>query len=175
MANFRNDWQETLELANKELKEKGYEIRALYDEDDGTYDVEIFDGFDYYQYAENYYEHELGECINDAWAHANAKIKALASKKTVKANDDEHYESINVILNREKTPIAFQNKLDELMEEGAFDTEEEAIKWIETNPIELELYYEKGYGLFAVESGAVESNSDLVSPYTKAEFEYENF
>jgi hypothetical protein len=49
----------------------------------------------------------------------------------------------------------------------AFDSEEEAIKWIETTPFELELYYEKGYGLFAVEAEAVE-NTDVHSPYSDA-------
>ena len=95
-------------------------------------------------------------------------------KETIKANRAENYESIEVTLTREKTPIAFQSKLDELMEQGAFDNEADAIKWIESTPIELELYYEKDSGLFAVEADAVDSQADLVSPYTGAEFEYEN-
>ena len=32
--------------------------------------------------------------------------------------------------------------------------------------IELELYYEVDYGLFGVESEAVEDNADIASPYT---------
>ena len=86
----------------------------------------------------------------------------------IKINDVSNYEPINVYLSREKTPIAFQNKLNELMECKAFDTEEEAAKWIEETPFELEMYYEKGYGLFLVESEAVE-NSCVFSPYSKKE------
>ena len=93
-------------------------------------------------------------------------------KETIKANNENNYESIMVTLTREKTPIAFQSKLDELMEQGAFDNEADAIKWIESTPIELELYYEKDSGLFAVEADAVDNQADLVSPYTGAEFEY---
>jgi hypothetical protein len=89
-------------------------------------------------------------------------------KKIIKANDADNCESIMITLTREKYPIAFKAKLEELIEEGAFETEDEAIKWIESNPIELEIYYEKGSGLFAVESEAVESNGTY-SPYTKAE------
>lgn len=94
------------------------------------------------------------------------------TKDTIKANNENNYEPIKVTLTREKTPIAFQNKLDELMEQGAFDSEADAIEWIESTPIELELYYEKDRGLFAVEAESVEFHSDLVSPYTGAEFEY---
>ena len=174
MANFRNDWEALLENYNKELKANNIELRVLTNED-GFFDIHIVkwlkDGSKKEEtfFAENNFENELSECLTDAFHHV---MKQLTSTN-IKVNDDEHYESINVILSRKKTPIAFQNKLNELMEEGAFENEEEAIKWIETNPIELELYYEKGNGLFAVESGAVESRADLVSPYTKAEFEYE--
>ena len=54
------------------------------------------------------------------------------------------------------------------MEEGAFDTEKEAIEWIEKTPFVMEMYYEKGQGLFLVESEAID-NCDIVSPYTKEE------
>ena len=50
------------------------------------------------------------------------------------------------------------------MEEGAFDNEEDARNYILTNPIELELYYHKGYGLFGVESDAIECG-DIYEPY----------
>ena len=42
------------------------------------------------------------------------------------------------------------------MEQGAFDNEEDATKWIESTPIVLEIMYEKDSGLFAVESEAIE-------------------
>ena len=86
----------------------------------------------------------------------------------IKINEPSHEEVIEVMLSREKTPIAFKEKLEELMEEGAFDTEKEAIEWIEKTPFVMEMYYEKGQGLFLVESDAID-NCDIVSPYTKEE------
>ena len=92
--------------------------------------------------------------------------------ENIKVNSPEQYESIMIILNENKYPIAHQKKLEELMEQGAFRSEAEAKEWINTTPIELELYYEKHSGLFGVEAEAVENASEsLCSPYTKAEFE----
>ena len=88
----------------------------------------------------------------------------------MKANKVGQEETIGVLLTRRTFPIAFQNKLNELMECGAFYNEEEATRWIESNPIVLEIMYEKDSGLFAVESEAIES-CDIVSPYTKEEIE----
>ena len=79
-------------------------------------------------------------------------------------NSDD-YEPLKVLLTEEDTPIAFNAKINELMEQGVFDNEKEAKKWLRNTPIELELYYEKDSGLFAVESEAVESGT-IYSPYT---------
>lgn len=88
----------------------------------------------------------------------------------MKANKAGEEETIAVLLTRRTFPIAFQNKLNELMEQGAFDNEEDAIKWIESTPIVLEIMYEKHSGLFAVESEAIESGG-IVSPYSGEEIE----
>lgn len=88
----------------------------------------------------------------------------------MKANKVGQEETIGVLLTRKTFPIAFQNKLNELMEQGAFDNEEDATKWIESNPIVLEIMYEKDCGLFAVESEAIESGG-IVSPYSGEEIE----
>ena len=88
----------------------------------------------------------------------------------MKANKVGQEETISVFLTRKSFPIAFQNKLNELMEQGAFNSEEEATRWIESNPIVLEIMYEKNNGLFAVESEAIESNC-LMSPYSGEEIE----
>jgi hypothetical protein len=82
-------------------------------------------------------------------------------------NNADNYESINITLSRENTPIAYQNKLDELMDYKAFDTQAEAEKWLSETPIELELYYEYGYGLFGVEAEVIES-MEIQSPYSGA-------
>lgn len=93
----------------------------------------------------------------------------------IKVNKEDVYESIMIILHEDKYPIAHKAKLEELMEQGDFDSVEEAKEWINTTPIELELYYEKHSGLFGVEAEAVESaHETLCSPYTKAEFIFES-
>ena len=92
--------------------------------------------------------------------------------KAIKMNDGDKYESINIKLSKEYTPIAYQNKLDELMDCKAFDTKSDAEKWLSETPIELELYYENGYGLFGVEAEALE-NMEIHSPYSGAPILYD--
>ena len=90
----------------------------------------------------------------------------------MKKNTIENYESINVRLTKWTFPIAFNNKIEELLEEKAFKTREEAEKWLSQTPIELEIYYEKGAGLFGIEAEAFESASNTIcSPYSKESFE----
>lgn len=80
-------------------------------------------------------------------------------------------ETIKVTLTPEKYPIAFERKVKELMGQGAFNTKEEAEKWVKSTPIVLELYYEIDAGLFAVESEALESSPESIcSPYSKEPF-----
>ena len=64
----------------------------------------------------------------------------------IKVNNEDCYESILVILDERKYPIAHKNKVDELVESGAFNSVEEAKEWVNNTPIELELYYEKHSG-----------------------------
>ena len=86
-------------------------------------------------------------------------------------HDVDQMEIIKVRLDREHTPVAFAAKINELMNLEAFETEEEAIRWLESEPIELELYYEPGYGLFAAEAEAVESGV-VSSPYSGKRLDY---
>ena len=83
----------------------------------------------------------------------------------VKLNTSDNYESIKVTLSKVEYPIAYNNKIEELVEEGLYKTTEDAENDNPTIEIEMEIYYEKHYGLFAVESGAVESGT-IYSPYT---------
>ena len=84
----------------------------------------------------------------------------------VKLNNSDDYESLGIIkLSKEKFPKAFQAKVEELLEEDVCATKEEAEKLVSDMEFELELYYEKGTGLFAVECDAVESGT-IYSPYT---------
>lgn len=83
------------------------------------------------------------------------------------ASDSDNIESITVHLRPDTYPRAYQNKVDELVEQGAFDTREEAEKWVQETPFVLELYYEKDNGLFAVESDALDNcgYGSIVTPY----------
>lgn len=75
-------------------------------------------------------------------------------------------EVIDVLLCPNKTPLVYQRKLKELVEIAGM-TEDEAEKHL-LQPIQLELFYDYGLGLFGVESEAVES-TDIYSPYTGEE------
>jgi hypothetical protein len=82
----------------------------------------------------------------------------------IKLNSAEDYEPIDIILSRDSNPIAYQNKLEELVEQELFPTIEEAERFYPSITIECEIYYHKHCGLFAVESGAVEAGT-IYSPY----------
>ena len=103
--------------------------------------------------------------VSDGWGVLDSKPCTEAGQELVVINEPGSEEIIRVQLSKEHTPVAYQKKLEELVETGAFDTQEEAEKWLNKNPIVLEIYYEKQQGLFAVESEAIES-CELVSPYT---------
>ena len=79
-------------------------------------------------------------------------------------NSADSYEPVNVRLSKETTPIAFEQKVQELIEECGM-TREQAEQTVTDTVFELELYYQKGSGLFAVESEAVEAGI-IYSPYS---------
>ena len=79
-------------------------------------------------------------------------------------NNSDNYESIKVTLSKEKTPIAYENKVQCLMQSGL--SREEAEAEVEGIEIELELYYKVGAGLFAVEAEAVSGGADIYEPYS---------
>ena len=86
----------------------------------------------------------------------------------MKKNSPDNYESMNVLLSKEKTPIAFAKKVAELVECGL--TPEEAETYVSQTEIEMEFYYSDGLGLFMVEAEAVESCT-IVNPYTGIKLE----
>lgn len=86
----------------------------------------------------------------------------------MRKNSADNYEPITVCLTPDKTPIAYRNKVKCLMSSGM--SREEAERAV-LDPIELELYYEVGWGLMAIETDAVESFESIFSPYTGEEFE----
>ncbi|OQA46903.1 MAG: hypothetical protein BWY47_01522 [Bacteroidetes bacterium ADurb.Bin302] len=91
-------------------------------------------------------------------------------RKLRKHNYDE-METVDVYLSEDKTPVAFARKLKELLEQKAFNSEDEAKNWIRKTPFSMELYYSIDQGLFLVESEAVESDSEIYNPYTGEELD----
>jgi len=88
-----------------------------------------------------------------------------------KLNLPNEIETIHVKLSKEQTPIAYENKVKELMGEGCELTREEAEKFVDEADFVLELYYQTCYGLFAVESDAIECGATISSPYNKEDYE----
>lgn len=86
----------------------------------------------------------------------------------MKKHNSDQYESIDVWIDEHRHPIAFKNKVEELVEGGM--TEQEAINFVRTTPIELEIYYKKDAGLFGVEAEAVESGT-VYDPYSGKEMD----
>ena len=80
----------------------------------------------------------------------------MLSKKASK------FESIFVELSPEETPVAYNNRVECLMRSGL---SEEIAKRTALDPIELEVFYEVGKGLFAVEGENVKYGS-VASPYS---------
>lgn len=83
----------------------------------------------------------------------------------VKLNGTDYYEPIIVELKESTYPIAYNNKIEELVEQGLYPSVESAKADNPTMPIECEIYYHKHCGLFAVECGAVECGC-VYSPYS---------
>lgn len=80
-------------------------------------------------------------------------------------------ELMDIKLNPEKHPIAYKNKVDELIEDGM--SKEDAEYYVNNTVFTLELIYEKHQGLFAVETEAIESG-EIISPFTSKIIEVEN-
>jgi hypothetical protein len=82
----------------------------------------------------------------------------------VKLNGAENYEPIHITITESEQPIAYNQKIDELVEQGAYPNREEAKKKNQVFHFDMEMYYQKHSGLFIVEEGAVESGT-IYSPY----------
>lgn len=83
----------------------------------------------------------------------------------VKLNSAEECERLIIIVDKEQYPIAYRNKIEELVEQKCYDTIEDAERDNPTFEMDCEIYYDKHSGLFAVECGAVES-ATIYSPYS---------
>lgn len=81
--------------------------------------------------------------------------------------DAGNEEVINVYIDEVHYPNVFHRKLKELVDDCGM-TEDEAREAITSQPFVLELVYHPNYGLFAVESEAIDS-TEIFSPYTGEE------
>lgn len=68
--NKRNDYRSLLKYANEDLEKMGAKI--ILESEDGAYNLLLakLDGSKTEEYACGYYEDELADLINDAWAFA---------------------------------------------------------------------------------------------------------
>lgn len=92
----------------------------------------------------------------------------LKNNPKLKLNGADQYDSITVSL--ANFPVAYNLKLKELVDEAGM-SEAEAKQFLRESPIELELYYHYGYGLFAVEAEAVDAGANIYSPYNTERYE----
>ena len=81
----------------------------------------------------------------------------------MKLNNANQVEAIDITITKEKYPIVFENKVQELMDDCGM-TREEAENEVEGMVIECEIYYHKSCGLWATEQGHVESGI-VYDPY----------
>ena len=88
--------------------------------------------------------------------------------KPIKVNDSESYEFINVVIDPINQPIAYQNRVDSLVNSGFSleDAKAEALM-----PIEMELYFDPNTSLIMIDSGAIESGVGY-NPYTGIELDH---
>lgn len=89
----------------------------------------------------------------------------------LKINPQGTEEVIEIYLDSVKHPVAYNAKIDELIESGM--TREEAEGFISTTPFVMELYYAPNQGLFLVESEAIES-TEIYNPYCGEEIPNSN-
>jgi hypothetical protein len=82
----------------------------------------------------------------------------------VKLNGAENYEPIHITITESEQPIAYNQKIDELVEQGAYPNRGEAKKKNQVFHFDMEMYYQKHSGLFIVEEGAVEAGT-IYYPY----------
>jgi hypothetical protein len=80
-------------------------------------------------------------------------------------------ETIDILLTPEKYPVAFDRKVRCIMSSGM--TRQEAEEYVRITPLCMELLYDIGRGLFAVESEAV-ANTHIFNPYTGKEIAKED-
>lgn len=134
MANRVNNWRELLKLANEDLKKYNKVIKL--EEFDGTYTLYIdnTDDKSYDIFAEGYYEDELGDLINDAWAHARAKVKPQVAYRVSAYYDMNVSVEEEILIEIYETEELAKQRVAQLIKkwkDGWKRTEEDADDWTE--------------------------------------------
>ena len=80
----------------------------------------------------------------------------------MKLNNSDNYESVTITLSKEKTPIAWEQRVQSLVNSGMLVGD---AMLVANEPIEVEMYYNIDAGLFLVEVEAVESGT-IYDPYS---------
>jgi hypothetical protein len=89
-----------------------------------------------------------------------------------KLNKDSEAEILCTLrLTKEMFPIAFEHKVQEMLSSCPDLTRDEVEELIPDMEIQLELYYEEGYGLMAIDSEAIGGCTPIYSPYTGEPYE----
>ena len=81
----------------------------------------------------------------------------------MKLNKSNQVEAISITVTKDKYPIVFENKVQELIEDCGM-SREEAENEVDGMVFECEIYYHKSGGLWATEQGHVESGI-VYDPY----------
>lgn len=128
--NTRNNYRSLLKEANKDLKHWG--MKLVLHKEDGSYslNIESSDGAQKRNYASGYYENELEELINDAWAFAKqeplSKVRKLDINKRFQEFRDaltgDVYDALMEIggtldMGNASAKLIFDNLTDEYVDE----------------------------------------------------------
>ena len=124
---------------------------------------------------ESLIEYPSDNLLNVMGSMMQGYIETEIINKEIGMAEDEHNISILNLnaepeilgifkLDKGKCPFAWNNKLAELMEQGM--SREDAEDAVNEMDFQLEIYYEKDFGMFAVESDAIECNANIYSPYS---------
>ncbi len=127
--NSKNSWSELLLMANQDLQKAGKEIEVVKNSDD-YYTVNIKNGEQSTCFADNFFEEEMPEVINDAWANA----------RTIDAEKNK-----NIFIVTHVTISSSEPNANGYMDVKAFSDKEKATRQLKTwREDELQLRRERG-------------------------------
>ena len=155
-----SNWKELLNLANEDLAK--YECKITFEEFDGTYTLytESTTTDEWETFAEGYFEDELSDLINDAWAHVRAKIngeKKIYYTGTALYNNDENHSAESGVFSSEKRAMEWLEKqAKQWQEDQGIDDEDFELR-IESRRVNA---YDSGTCLYSFEGTVGEAYMD---------------